>query len=41
MAGGARRLPKWQAVANIVPKKYFLNLFFFVDSKVLESKIPI
>lgn len=38
MAGGARRLPKWQAVANLVPntpskyyaKKDIFSIYFFL-----------
>jgi len=29
MADRGRKLPKWQALANVVPQKYFFALIFF------------
>jgi hypothetical protein len=34
MAAGAQNLPKWQAIANLVPqKKYFFHDFFSLTFK--------
>jgi hypothetical protein len=35
MAGGARRLPKWQATANLMPnEKYFYGMTFALANGV-------